>query len=430
MNTKLFQNDSITANSLIGFEIKGNFKDNEDVLIEKMKELLNRNVTFTNLNYKLLEPTDTSASISKKSESVYLIKTPLYSYFEALYLMPKILEYLKTLKTYKGSYFYIKIGFNEDTVNLHQLNILKFIFEYNEDFILKSLSDITKKTIIDKITVIKPSSLENCGESIRKQVEGYKFLGEEDDNFGISFTSLKSGYVTFKYAQGINYREKWEDILKCMNHTIITLYNTSKNFEFDESEIAKIEKLQASFQDYATAFGCYEMFDAKYKSLKLTVDLNNDKSVINMLFPSIKEQLFTIVVYNELKDVTVNYDSDVSKLQIKDADIKNCYNLHHIDIVNCDITESCIKDCDLYDSNIKDSSIYRCNLFGYADCEDVYFDDCFVSRNIKLKNCDVHGQLGKMAGTMIGGTLKDTTVIISLADIHDNVEKDNINEIE
>ena len=31
---------------------------------------------------------------------------------------------------------------------------------------------------------------------------------------------------------------------------------------------------------------------------------------------------------------------------------------------------------------------------------------------------------------MIGGELKDTTIIISMADIHDNVEKDNVNEIQ
>ncbi|MCM1218930.1 MAG: hypothetical protein NC548_30990 [Lachnospiraceae bacterium] len=429
MNNKLFQNDNITGNSTIGFEIKGVFKDEENILMEKIKEVLNRNITYSNNYYKLLEPTDTNAVVMQEG-SITIIKTPMYSYFEAIFIMPKILDFLKTLKSYKGSHLYIKIGFNKDFVDITQVNVLKFIFEYNEDFILKSLTDITKNSNIDKITELKPSNIYHCSELIQKQVDGYKYVSPEDDNFGLSFTNLNMGYILFKYTQGINYRDKWENILKCINHTIITLYNTSKNTNLDDEEKDKLEKLNQTFQDYATAFGCYEMFNNKYKSIKLTVDLNNDKSIINMVFTSLRDQLFNIIIYNNIKSASINYDTDVSRLQIKDIDIKNSYDLKHIDIVNCDIEDSCIKDCDIYDSNIKNSTVIRSNLFGYANCSDSNFDDCFISRNITLKNCDVYGQLGKMGGTMDGGSLKNTTIMTSMCDIHDNVEKDNVNKIE
>ena len=60
MDNKLFQNDNITGNSLIGFEIKGVFKDTENVLLEKIKNILNRDITYSNTDYKLLEPNDLS----------------------------------------------------------------------------------------------------------------------------------------------------------------------------------------------------------------------------------------------------------------------------------------------------------------------------------------------------------------------------------
>ena len=110
MNNKLFQNDNITGNSLIGFEIKGSFKDEEEVLLEKIKKILNRNITYINNDYKLIEPSELNAIVMKDG-SHHIIKTPMYSYFEAIYLLPNILEYLKTLKTYKNSHVYIKIGF-------------------------------------------------------------------------------------------------------------------------------------------------------------------------------------------------------------------------------------------------------------------------------------------------------------------------------
>lgn len=429
MENKLFQNDNITGNSFLGFEIKGVFKDDEDVLLDKLKNILNRDIVFSTTEYKLLEPTPTSVVVTKNNSS-HLIKTPMYSYFEAIFILPKLLEYLNTLKTYKNSYMFIKLGFNENFVDITHVNILKFIFEFKEDFILKSIGDITKKTNIKKISDIKPFSLEDCTEPVQKQVEGYRYLSEEDDDFGLSFTDLTSGYLLFKYIQDINYRNKWEDILKCINHTLIVLYNTSVNKEFDEGEITKIDKLNETYKEYNKAFSCYEMFCDKYKSIKLTIDLNNDKSVVNMIYPAIKDRLFNVTIYNNITSATINYDTDVSKLQIKDVDLKDCYNLNNIDIVNCDIVDSCIKDCDLYDCNIDNSTIRRCNLFGFSDCKDSTFDDCFISRNIKLKDCLVYGQLGKMGGTMIGGELKNTTVMKTMADIHDNVEKENVNEIQ
>ena len=430
MSNNLFQNDSIIGNSLIGFEIKGTFKDDENILLEKLKNILNRDITYSNTDFKLLEPTDLTCVIGKINNNTYEIKTSMYSYFEAIFILPKILEFLTSLKSYKNSYLYVNIGFNKDSVNLTQLNILKFIFEFNENLILKSLIDLTKNSSIKKLSEIKPLTLENCSEPVQKQVDSYKFLSDEDDNFGISFTCLNEGIVKFKYIQDINYRQKWEEIVKCLNHTIITLYNTSANIDFDEKEIKKVEELNTEFKEYETTFSCFEMFVSKYKSIKLTIDLNNDKSVVNMIYPSIKDKLFNVTIYNNISNASINYDTDISKLQIKDVDIKNCFNLNHIDIVNCDIEDSCIKDCDLYDTKIKNSTIIRCNLFGYANCSESNFNDCFISRNIQLKNCFVYGQLGKMGGAMIGGSLKNTTVLTSMADIHNDVEKENVNEIQ
>ena len=58
MNNRLFQNDSITGNSLIGFEIRGTFKKEEDELLLLLSPVLNREILYSNIEYKLLEPTD------------------------------------------------------------------------------------------------------------------------------------------------------------------------------------------------------------------------------------------------------------------------------------------------------------------------------------------------------------------------------------
>ena len=77
-----------------------------------------------------------------------------------------------------------------------------------------------------------------------------------------------------------------------------------------------------------------------------------------------------------------------------------------------------------------DSTIIDCNIFGYADYKNCNIKDSFVSRNIILKDCNVSGSLGKMGGAMKGGSLKNTTIIASMAEIGDDVQKENVNEIQ
>ena len=428
MDKNLFQNDNITGNSKVGFEFKGQFKDDENVLLTKLKEILNRDISLSNIKYKLLEPSDTQAVMTVDGKYCE-VKTPQYSYFEALFILPKILELLKGLKDEKNSYLYFRIGFNKDFCDLDQINIMKFCLEFNENYVLKHLADLTLDGSFEKLTDIKPVDLESCIDTIKKRMDDLKYTDYEDI-YGIDFSSIKLGYVTFTYAREINYRNKWEELLKCLNHTIITLYNTCSSYDFTEAEAKKIEELDDNYKKTAEAFGCYEIFKEKYKSIKLTKDLNSDNIEMDVIFPAIKDKLFDIVVRCGIKEAEINYDSDISKLQLKNIETKKCYHLNGVDIVDSELANCTIINCDLYDTKVEKSSIIKSNLFGYADCKECKIRDSFISRNIKLKDCNVSGPLGKMGGIMKGGSLRDTTVISSMADIADDVDKINVNEIQ
>ena len=428
MDKNLFQNDNITGNSKVGFEFRGQFKDDENVLLTKLKEILNRDISLSNIKYKLLEPSDTQAVMTVDGKYCE-VKTPQYSYFEALFILPKILELLKGLKDEKNSYLYFRIGFNKDFCDLDQINIMKFCLEFNEDYVLKHLTDLTLDGSFEKFTDIKPVDLESCIDTIKKRMDNLKYTDYEDI-YGIDFSTIKLGYITFTYATEINYRNKWEELLKCLNHTIITLYNTCSSYDFTEEESKKIEELDDNYKKVSESFRCYESFKEKYKGIKLTKDLNNASMEMDIIFPAIKDKLFDIVVTCGIKEAEINYDSDISKLQLKNIETKKCYHLNGVDIVDSELANCTIRNCDIYDTKVEKSSIIKCNLFGYADCKDCKIRDSFVSRNIKLKDCNVSGPLGKMGGMMKGGSLRDTTVISSMAEISDDVDKNNVNEIQ
>lgn len=428
MNNKLFQNDHITGNSKIGFEFKGLFKDDENVLLTKLKDILNREVSFSNITYKLLEPTDTQAVMTMDGKMCE-VKTPQYSYYEARFILPKILELMKKLKDEKNSYLYFRIGFDKDFCDVSQVNVMKFALEFNEDYILKHLTDLTLDGSFEKLTDIKPFNLEACSDTIKKRMDGLKYTDYEDI-YGIDFSTVKLNYITFTYAREINYRDKWDELLKSLNHTIITLYNSSVSYNFTDEESEKLDELDKKYNDISKSFSCYELFKEKYRSIKLTKDLNNDSMDIDIIFPAIKDKLFDIVVKCDIKDAQINYDSDISKLQLKNLEVKKCYHLEGVDIVDSELTNCTVRNCDIYDTKIEKSSIIKSNLFGYADCKECRIRDSFISRNIKLKDCNVSGSLGKMGGIMKGGSLRNTTVITSMAEVDDDVDKTNVNEIQ
>lgn len=428
MDKKLFQNDHITANALIGVEIEGQFKDDENVLLEKLKDVLNRPVQFSNIDYKLLEPTDKQAVLIFNGSS-YEIKTPMYNYFEAIYILPKVMEFLKSnLRDYKKSHMYFKIGMNEDFCNISNMNIMKFIMEFNEDYVIKNILGDIKDSSLEKLSEIKPENISSCDGKIQKQIEGLRF--NDNENYGIDFTKMNVGYITYRYTDSVDYRKKWEEILKSINHTIITIYNTSSDNNFTDDEIKKLNDTNENNKKTAKKFNCYATFRESYPKIKLTSDLNTDTTVIDLVFTAIKEQLFNIVVKNGIKEAEINYDTDVSRLQLKGLELNKCYHISNVDVVESELKNCIIKDCDIYDTKIENCTVSKCNLFGYANCTESNIKDSFVSRNITLKDCNVSGSLGKMAGTMKGGSLKNTTVLVTMADIAEDVVKTNVNEMQ
>lgn len=426
MDKNLFQNDNIVGNSLIGIDFRGSFGTDENDLVNKLKDILNRDVLYSNIDYKLLEPTDYTAVLIKDG-SYYEVKTPQYSYYEMMFILPKIFEFMKLSKDIRNTYVHFRIGYNKSVCDISNVNITKFVFEFKENMIFKLLG-LSKDDRFIKLADMCPKSLELCGEGMRKQFDNLKY--DEFDTYGIDFSHLVSNYITFKYAEGIDYRKYWEDLLKCVNHTIITLYNVSMNPYLTDDEQDKLNRMDTKYKDVLNSFDCYELFRDKYRNVKLTRDLDSDVMMIGIVFPAIKERLYGLVVKNGIRDAEINYDTDLSKLQIRDVELKNCHHLSDVDIVNGEFVKCTIRNCDIYDSKIDDSTITDCNLFGFGNCGNDRLMNCFVSRNIKLKDCAVSGSRGKMGGIMKGGSLKNTTVIMSMSDIDDGVEKYNVNEIQ
>lgn len=423
----IFGYDSIFANSLIGFDIRCKFKIDEDDVIKGISEVFSRRCLVKNDNY--VHSIGSEEVLIEEDNGVYTIHTCQFSYFEVVYLIPKILAFLKkNAKSYDSSCCDVFVGFRKEFIQLGDINLPKYLLSLKEDYITKMFGDRINTQRCRSVKELVPMSLDVCKDGFIKVIDKLKNIDDKERIYAIDFTSLHLDIVKFKYIGGKEWFNDSDKFIKVLNYYILSLYDATSNKEFTEKETQDIEKYDKKFANISNAFTSAELFSSEYKDIKLTSDLKEDTSLINLMFGNFKEQLFNIVVINKLTKCEVNYDSDNNRIQLRGAKLENAYKLNGFDIVESTINDSNILSCDLYDCKLDDCDINDCNFFGFSTVKNSSVRDSFISRNIKLVDCSVSGNLGNMAGEMVGGELRNTTLVTSTAQLK-NVNKLNVNEI-
>jgi hypothetical protein len=135
----------------------------------------------------------------------------------------------------------------------------------------------------------------------------------------------------------------------------------------------------------------------------------------------IRDKLFTLLNECDLKDGIINYDTNTSKIQVKDADLTHSYKIENIDIVECKV-KGVLTNCDIFNSEIEESELYNCNLFNNTVATHCKVMDCYTNKSSKLINCYVDGKNSMMNGSMEGGILRNGK-ITNLSSFDKNVEK-------
>lgn len=423
----LFGNDSILANAILSFDVRCKFSKKEDDVIDDFQKLFSRICVKQEDNYNY---SNTDKIYLDIDDDDYLVHVCKLSYFESVYLIPKLIDYLKkNAKSFSKSSLYYNIFFENDFCNLNNINITKFVLNFNENYVTKRFPDLFNSPLCKSLTDIKPVSLNSCQNGVEKQLEGLKALDDSDNLYCVDFTNITLGGVKFKYIGGKEWYKKEQDVIDVINYSIMSLYESVVVGDLNDRDKKKLDELTTKFDSVSRHFDSYDEFKNNYKDIELTSDMESETSIVNLRFSNFKDLLFNLVVCNNIKKACINYDSDVNKLQLKDAKLSKTYQLKGFDLVECEFEDCNIKDCDLYDCKVTGSDLTGCNLFGYSDANDSRLHDCFVSRNCELKDCTVDGTLGNMAGRMIGGLIKKTTVIISTAEF-ENTKKVKINEIQ
>lgn len=223
--------------------------------------------------------------------------------------------------------------------------------------------------------------------------------------YGVNFSKVPHGYLEFRYLGGKDYEQKYHKILGLTEHFILSLYESLTNPKYTENDIKQLDMILEKHRHVIQSYKSSTIFKQNFPDIKIMIDLNSSEQIVEMYYPKIREGIFNLITQAGLKKGWINYDSDIGKIQLKDADLPQCFAIEGIDIVDCKIRGN-ITNCDIFSSNIDDSSLKECNLFGASVIKGSKIEDSYVNRNVVAENCFVFGVRGVFSGEMDGGIFR------------------------
>jgi len=409
----MYSNEQLNAiySSKIGFEFE--FFANED--IQKAKEsvanALNKKVRIEEKAHSDFAPTaDVFKMEPDNSGGTGMIElvTGSLPFVESKLILAKMLKWIRENgSTNDRCSIHVNISFDGKklgpTANMTKLDIGKFVLNFDEDKVYEAFPNRKDSVYAKSIKFIIPLSGMTQPSPERALWKNYMFVNEK--YYGINFTKIPKGYIEFRYLGGADYEKKYSTILSMMEHFITSLYETLDNPGYSPEDIKRLNLVLEKHRGVIQSYKTYEKFKEVYPNITLLVDLQSSKQIVQMYYPKIRDKVFELLTKADMDSGLINYDSDTGKMQIKDADLKRCFEITGVDIVECKVKGN-IKGCDIFDSEIHDASLFESNVFGGSTVTGCKVEDSYVSRNVIVDNCYVFGHRGVFSGEMVGGIFR------------------------
>jgi hypothetical protein len=410
-NRDYFERAHALSAAVIGFEFEFFSNITKGRAADALSKLLGKKVEVSDKYHSKIKVTSDKFKLepdySGGSNMFEFITGPL-NYNEAIPIMIKTLQWIdENGWTNEKSAFQFSVSFNKNRPDIKDdimvMDQLKFILGLDESFILSKFANRSKNVYAKSIKRVLPRNRYSILENINT-IDPKMFKIPSDKYYGVNFTKAKDGYLEFRYLGGKDYQKKISDIREVIDYVVIYLYDLlSKRLSGYTKE--DLEKLREMMSDYGKIVKCFsnpELFFMYYPDFHVFVDLKGFDENIKTYFPSIRDKIFDLVVEGGITDCYFNYDTSTGRYQVKDARIRNAFEISDVDIVNCDVKGSNIRKCNIYHSKVRKSSVSDCYIVNgnevvNSKVEDTIVDpantlkECFINCPQKSVNCDIEG---------------------------------------
>lgn len=240
--------------------------------------------------------------------------------------------------------------------------------------------------------------------------------------YDLDLTGANNNIITVYSICGKDYENNVGKADNIINGIIDAMYDAAIHpSDLTYDDFKSIRDISAEVSYLKSNFENYELFRQKYENVHIFVDLSNDANMISTHFELFKDKLFkTLVPYGLLnQSISVNYDTDKSKLQLKDCIIDDVAYITDIDIIDCQLS-GIFENCEIHNSEVKDSRIISCNLYG-NEINDSIITESYISSSNTINKSIISGTNSIVLGTVVDSQIFDATIDTDMAEITNTV---------
>jgi hypothetical protein len=184
------------------------------------------------------------------------------------------------------------------------------------------------------------------------------------------------------------------------------MWNSCNNPLFTEENKIELRKILNKNLPVIESLKDYKKINQYWPDIHLMVDLQESDQIIKLYWAKIKKKVIDLIVNGGMTAGKINYDSDLSKVQIKDGKFGVCYLLEGYDFIDCEIGGN-IETSNFYGCTIKGANLIRCDLYKNSKIIESKIESSYVHGSCEATNCYVFGRDGVFKGKMVGGIFRE-----------------------
>lgn len=415
----------ILNKTFVGFEFEFMTDLNNNELIDKLQEALEKKIVLCDKYHSEAQISDkvfkVEPDFSAGTNGKELVTGPI-PYEEGIIIFDKMVDFMNEYcYTNEKTAFQPNLSFSKSLIKSlkHELNVIKFILSIDEDYIYSKFPNRKHNLYAKSIKKLKciNSNFVMGDNAITNNIIEYP----NTKYYGINFEKLLHDYLEVRYLGGKDYEKKGEEIKEIWHYVLELMYKCSmkETREYTEENVKSVHDIINNNRIIEHNLVSVDKFKKAYPEIKLSVDLSYNPKVIENKLPLIKNKIYNLLLDNDINSGCINYDSDSSKLQIKELEITNG-KLMDLDILKCKLNNCTISNSELIQCNIENSEIKEIKLRN-SEVNNSRLTNCYVNKNSTLTGCFIKGRAGFFDGKLMSGIFREGNITKN-AMIHKDVE--------
>ena len=360
-----------------------------------------------------LEPTASLFKLERDfsgGKDMYEMITGPMAYEEARIVIIKMLQWIKEKGwTNSKCAIHLNVSFNEFKAKLRapliNLNILKFILGFDENFIYSRFPERKDSVYAKSIDNIYPASRFIFFDS-PESIDPNDYILPHEKYFGVNFTKLPKNYLELRYLGGEGYENKTFKILEILDYFVTKLYSTLQQGDsYTPEEKEKLFKVLKAQKKAVQTFSSPEKFLLAYPDIRVTIDMRGEIEILKAFWTVLRDKLFSLVVDSGLTRGHFNIDNDVSIAQLRNGVMKKANNIDGMELFDCEVSGT-ISNTDLYRCKIVSSRLLKCKLLEGNEVESSKVEQTTIMPGNTLDNCYINNPQEIIDGKILGGVIR------------------------